>query len=383
MGANSNIEWTDATWNPVSGCARVSAGCDHCYAVWMTRRLEGAARGAVGKGRLRAAGLKYVGLTVEQKPAAIAQGIGVDGWHFNGKVRCHADVLGVPLRWKKPRRIFVNSMSDLFHKDVPFEFIDQVFAVMALTPRHTYQILTKRPERMAEYLAEEHRDLIIDAAVWDIKPEFAAKRELGETIVRDYDVVKLPLPNVWLGTSVEDQAALDLRWPWLAKCPAAVRFLSVEPMLGAIDFLRTPRPGHTIDWLTGEQETAREKVNAPRIDWVICGGESGPQARPMHPDWARWIRDQCQDAGVPFFFKQWGEFGPIGGDTRGDRVVLTDGASYTHGQVAEKQIAKEHLGGTGSWKAGLNPTIMHRVGKAAAGRVLDGRTWDEFPEVGR
>lgn len=232
----TEIEWCDETWNPVTGCTKVSPGCDHCYAERVTERFR-------GKGAFE-------------------------------RVTLHPKRLEKPLTWQKPRKVFVNSMSDLFHEQVPDTFIGTVWQVMAETPRHTYQILTKRHARMRAFLRQ-----------WP-----------------NYE----PLPNVWLGVSVEDQRWAGVRIPALVDTRAAVRFLSCEPLLGPIDL--TP-------WL-------------PNIGWVIVGGESGPDARPMDPVWVRDLLDQCQEAGVPFLFKQWGGIRPKSG-----------------------------------------------------GRELDGRTWDEYPEA--
>lgn len=223
MADRSAIEWTESTWNPTTGCDRISAGCDHCYALTLAKRLK-----AMGNpkyqhdGDFRTSGPGF-GLTV------------------------HSDVLGLPYRWRAPRVVFVNSMSDLFHAQVPRDFVQQVFGVMADTPRHTYQVLTKRARRLR---------LLADDLPWP--------------------------PNVWMGVSVEDSSQMH-RIDDLRAVPAAVRFLSLEPLLG-------PLPG--LD-LTG-------------VGWVIAGGESGPGHRPMDPGWVRELRDQCADAGVPFFFKQWG-----------------------------------------------------------------------------
>lgn len=291
MAENSKIEWTDCSWNPVSGCTHASAGCDNCYSVTMTHRLENMSQE------------KYAGLTVLNPRGER---------HFNGVVRCHDDALDIPLRWRKPRKIFVNSMSDLFHRDVPFEFIDKVFAVMALCPQHTFQVLTKRPERMAEYLAT--RTAIDDSAKVDRMPQWyqvaTAMLDDGAASMprgawdRAHDNMpnpSKPLPNVWLGTSVENQAAADERIPQLLQCQAAVRFLSVEPLLGPIDFLRIPN-------------TSPPHPNCPhgapsrRIDWTIIGGESGAKARPYALEWASDIIAQCRAAGVPVFHKQCGSF---------------------------------------------------------------------------
>lgn len=234
----SKIEWTDEVWNPVAGCTRVSAGCDHCYAVRMTKRLQNMPDTAA----------KYTGLINHGKD------------HFNGVVRCHEDVLLKPLSWRKPRKVFVNSMSDLFHKDVPFEFIDKVFAVMACTPWITYQVLTKRPERMAEYTNSPEGA----ARIGSFLAHLAVKCGLGMTIRHTDDGSNgFHLGNVWLGTSVENQEAADERIRHLLRCPAAVRFLSVEPMLSAVDI----RP-YTDEWERPHIETY---VHGG-VDWVICGG---------------------------------------------------------------------------------------------------------------
>ncbi len=242
MSSTSSIEWTDATWNPVTGCTKVSPGCAHCYAETFAERFRG----------------------VRGHP--YEQGFDLKLW---------PERLELPLTWKRPKMIFVNSMSDLFHPDVRDAFIQQVFEVMARAHWHTFQILTKRPERAAEMSAG------------------------------------LPWPgNVWMGTSVENQRFTS-RVSSLTRTDARVKFLSCEPLLGPLC------------------------LDLRAIDWVIVGGESGAGARPMRADWARSVRQQCMDAGVPFFFKQWG----------------------AHDE------------------AGV------RRGKKAAGRVLDGRTWDELPIV--
>jgi protein gp37 len=226
MGDKSAIEWTDATWNPVTGCTKISAGCDNCYAARFAERWRGTS------------GHPFeAGFDLTLRPDRLEQ----------------------PLRWKKPRRIFVNSMSDLFHKDVPASFVDQVFDVMWRANWHSFQVLTKRSGRMNDYLWQRFSEL----------PDFG----------------KLP-GHVWFGVSVED-AKVKRRIDVLRTIPASVRFLSVEPLIGPLGALD----------LSG-------------IHWVIVGGESGPGARPMHPDWVREIRDQCIAQNVPFFFKQWGGIRP-------------------------------------------------------------------------
>ena len=257
MSSTSKIDWTDATWNPCSGCTKMSPGCDNCYAIRNAKRMAGNPHPAV-----QAA---YRGLVT-------GSGSNLD---WNGTVRTLPDRLDAPLHWRKPRMVFVNSLSDLFHKDVPEEFIAQVFATMEQANWHQFQVLTKRSSRL--------RDL--SAA--------------------------LPWPdNVWAGVSIENNQYL-FRADDLRATGAKVKFLSLEPLLG-------PLPD----------------LNLAGIDWVIVGGESGPKARQMKAEWARDIRDQCVAAGVPFFFKQWGCYDENGG----------------------------------------------RVGKKKAGRLLDGRQWDEMPQ---
>jgi protein gp37 len=247
--AETSIEWTDATWNPVAGCAVLTAGCTNCYAMRMAARLD-----AMGVD-------KYAGLTRKSGKRAV----------WTGKIRLDEKSLAAPKSWSKPRKVFVNSMSDLFHDDVPVEFIRKVWDVMRDTPRHTYQILTKRPERMAEVLSEGPFEI---------------------------------LPNVWLGTSVEDGRVLS-RLDDIRRVPAAIRFVSLEPLIGSV----------AAGDLTG-------------IHWAIVGGESGPRARDMDPIWVDEIEAMCRRFGTAFFFKQWG---------------------------------------------GKN--------KKAAGRTLNGRTYDEMPDL--
>lgn len=260
--ADTNIEWADATWNPVVGCTPVSAGCANCYAATMARRLEG--MGVAGYE-------EHDGLRI----AEVRGGRAV----FTGSVRCIDDRIAEPLRWSKPRRIFVCSMSDLFHEVVPFDFIDRVFAVAAISPQHRFLMLTKRPERMAEYTRR--------------RPIAQTEEETG-----GIEACRWPLPNVWIGTSVEDQRAADARIPHLLRCPAAVRFLSVEPLLGPVDLECV---GDGLD----ETATAGPRWSSG-IHWVIVGGESGPKARRCNVDWIRGVVRQCSDANVPCFVKQLG-----------------------------------------------------------------------------
>jgi protein gp37 len=311
--AKTKIQWATDVWNPSVGCTKVSSGCARCYAETMAKRLK-----AMGRPEYQ-------------------DTIGENG-RWNGTIQLIKERLDDPLRWKKPRRVFVNSMSDLFHDNVPYAFIDSVFGVMAAAHWHTFMLLTKRPERMWSYLSGVAVDKQLD-------PTSTNQRWQRSDHWRNIYAV---LPNVWLGVSVEDQATADERIPLLLQTPAAVRFVSYEPALGPVNFSEWILPDETHSShgiLTGDSQ----------LDWIIMVGESGPGARPMHPDWARSVRDQCQAAGVPFFFKQWGEWTTV--YPKGMRSLAGIQEAYADG---------EHF---------------YRIGKGSAGRMLDGREWNEFPEA--
>jgi len=263
----TKIEWTQETWNPVTGCTPVSAGCAHCYARRMAKRLAG-----------------RFGYPADDP----------------FRVTLHEDKLEQPLRWRKPSRVFVCSMGDLFHEDVPFEFIAQVWEVMYSCPLHTFQVLTKRPARMAEFLSqfEFSPPEMLDNGLWMHAP---TERYYGGE--GDW-----PISNIWLGVTAENRRTADERIPILLDIQAAVRFVSIEPMLEVVDLQHIHLPyDMSFDSLAKTtvcgSGDCRELV---AINWVIVGGETGPGARPMHPDWARQVRDQCVEAGVPFFFKKMG-----------------------------------------------------------------------------
>jgi protein gp37 len=292
---NSRIEWTDATWNPTTGCSKVSVGCVNCYAEAVSTRW----------------------------------GITTKPWthpHAAENVVLHPERLDQPLRWRKPRRIFVDSMSNLFHEQVPDDYIDQVFGVMAGAKQHTFQVLTKRPERMRRYLEDPQTKY----RVWAAGRAVALRSETKSIRYLDwYDVVPVagpgrgpdwcyparwPLPNVWLGTSVEDQRVAG-RVIDLVRTPAAVRFLSCEPLICPLDLTRIPVIEATDEQgtfgvyhnaLTGHCQGPDDIIADHRVHWVIVGGESGPNHRPIDPEWVRSLRDQCTAAGTAFFFKQWG-----------------------------------------------------------------------------
>ncbi|MFF6931556.1 DUF5131 family protein [Streptomyces californicus] len=268
MGTNSSIEWTDVTWNATTGCDRISPGCDNCYALTMAKRLKG-----MGSAKYQNDG----------DPRTSGPGFGIT---------THPDTLTEPLRWKKPRKVFVNSMSDLFHAGITTADLHLIFGVMAATPQHTYQILTKRHGRM--------RSLLND-------PLFAhMARHRAETVFgRNPEAAwTWPLPNVWLGVSVEDQKRADLRIPALAQTPAAVRFLSCEPLLGPVRLNRSHIHCPTHDFPGGFCSGPCPDAVLP--DWVIIGGESGPGARPLNPQWVTDLLDDARHAGAAPFVKQLG-----------------------------------------------------------------------------
>ncbi len=252
---NTKIEWTDTTWNPITGCTPISPGCANCYARRMAKRMAGRCG----------------------YPAAPHE--------FD--VTLHRERLMEPFELKKPRRIFVCSMSDLFHKDVPFEFIDKVFSVMMLAKKHTFQVLTKRVDRAVKYFS--------GARIWKIGMAFA---EIAGCYPPDMN--EWPLPNIWLGVTAENQEQADSRIPLLLQIPAAVRFVSVEPMLGPV-MLGCDSP--ELGWVDYLRPPVVNGERMPGINWVICGGETGPGARPMDIAWARALQQQCAEAHVPFFYK--------------------------------------------------------------------------------
>lgn len=371
MGDRSGIEWTEATWNPVVGCSILSAGCSRCYAMREAHRL--ATRLGIDK---------YAGTTDETKAGPV----------WNGTVRLHQPHLDQPLRWKRPRRIFVNSMSDLFHEALSDEDIDKVFAVMAFTRHHTFQVLTKRSERMLSYLDQPRRRRAWEAV---IRTMFGRESASPPPV----------LPNVWVGVSVEDQAAADARIPDLLSAPVAVRWLSCEPLLGPVDLTRVGYGEDPFDDCGGHPESAIGAVATgmwwdattghfwsdnryadgsrsdlelsarhPRIDWVVCGGESGDRGRPMHPDWARSLRDQCAAAGTPFLFKQWGAW-----TVTYDRDV--EDPDWRRCPTAKDNNERYLNLAGGHGFHGERVVFVRRSGKKAAGRLLDGVLHDGYPEV--
>lgn len=329
MSYKSKIEWTEATWNPIAGCTKCSPGCENCYAERMSYRLM-----AMERGRLEDEIAGKYSQVVDNR---------FGGW--NGRIYCDEFALKQPLHWRKPRRIFVCSMSDLFQEKVPFDFIDKVFGVIEKCPHHTFQILTKRAKRMAKYF----------------KGKIQARR-IVQSVARNTDGCKevnsLPLSNLHLGVSISNQAEADEKIPILLQIHAAVQWLSIEPMLGPIDLLNC------------NGVMAFGGSYGAWIDGVVVGGESGPGARPMHPDWVRSIRDQCVAADVPFFFKQWGNWIP--GKRLGE--IIWDS---TH-EASSKEFRDVNNSSVFQFPDGQY--IFRSRSKKTAGRILDGREWNEYPE---
>lgn len=328
------IAWTDQTWNPVRGCSRVSEGCRNCYAERVAARFSGPGQAYEGLATLRRE--RLTGRVVAGNEAERRVDVGA---RWTGKVVLVPEHLADPLRWKRPRRVFVNSMSDLFHEGLSNEQIAEVFAVMACAPRHTFQVLTKRAHRMFEWFrwAEAHpyRDgspgggplaALAEALCCSAAP--LPGDEEGEGLLRKLVEAMWPLSNVWLGVSVEDQKTADERIPLLLEAPAAVRWVSYEPALGPVDFRRyltrcwlCPKCGWAGElgeaaWkgignaaseaLCAECGSALDADLGPSLDWIVVGGESGPGAREFKAAWARATVAQCKDASVPCFVKQLG-----------------------------------------------------------------------------
>lgn len=361
----TNIEWTDETWNPIVGCSVISPGCTNCYAMKTAARVE----------RMDRTLERYHGLTQPSKAGPV----------WTGKIGVAGDkAFLAPLRWKRPRKVFVNSMSDLFHESVPDEVIDRVFAVMALCPQHTFQVLTKRSARMRKYCTHPERLRFI----WSESQRMDVG---GRALVRQLTANPVwPLPNVWLGVSVEDQTRADERIPYLLATPAAVRFISAEPLLGPVDLTQFT-PAHSLSWAAsthkGTDGIERDDLfgrPVEGLDWVIVGGESGHGARPMHRAWAQSLRDQCAAADVPFFFKQWGEW--IDADQWLDQLIFpvwVDGKPWRPARPLNLEDAAT-LARLCNRAAPIRTTsgaILLKVGKHAAGCLLDGREWMAYPKA--
>lgn len=314
----TKIEWAEYTWNPVSGCSKISAGCQNCYAERMSKRLAGRC------------------------------GYPTDNPFC---VTLHPDRLLEPLNWKKSRMIFVCSMGDLFHSQVPGEYIAYVLKIAAKCPQHIFMILTKRIGR-ARLFFNEH-----------------LPRGGG---IENWGIYYIP-SNVWVGCTVENQEMADKRIPDLLHIPSTVRFISVEPMLGPIDLLH-------IQW-----------PEKHKIGWVICGGETGPKARPVHPDWIRNLRDECQKTYVPFFFRGWGEYGtrayncttglPVFKMFPNKQKWIHKGDTWVNGGICLDMTGKIIRIGADFDTAQYPVAIMHKMGKKKAGHLLDDQEWKQMPEI--
>lgn len=353
MSDGTKIEWADATLNYVNGCSVLSPGCTNCYAM----KLAGT--------RLRNHPSR-AGLTQPSKAGPV----------WTGAVRAHEPALLQALAWKRPRRIFWNAHGDLFHESVPDDWIDRLLAVCALTPQHTHMILTKRSARMRAYLAARKASKPIMVPIGD-----------GTLEQHPFNNELQPPPNIWLGVSVEDQARADERVPDLLATPAAVRFISAEPLLGPVDLtaltLRTCTNKFDafqgMTWATQPGQYGGKRIYSGgsrygKLDWIIVGGESGISARPMHPDWARSLRDQCKRAGVAFHFKQWGEWVSVF-DREAEDPDWRDCSRWqqTHPRGRWINLAGGH---------GFHGESVHyvaRLGKKLAGRLLDGVEHNGLP----
>jgi protein gp37 len=321
---NTGISWTDETWNPVAGCSLVSPGCTRCYAMKTAWRMQHSPNAAVQG--------KYAGTAVKAKD-------GTPVW--TGKVRLWEPALLEPLIWSKPALVFVNSMSDLFHDGLSGQDIARVWAVMALTPQHEYQVLTKRTKRMRDWLNDPATPALVAAEIKRIEPA-------GQ-------LTDWPLDNVWVGTSVEDQTRAEERIPLLLQCNAAVRFVSAEPLLGPVNLADAAR---SVVAGCGGDVTVKSVLAG--LHWLIAGGESGRKARPMHVDWARALRDECAVTGISFFFKQVGEWTWNEPGHDAEEIGITrDGRTVAAGSSGSLRLFK--------------------VGKGAAGDLLDGVRHDAYP----
>jgi protein gp37 len=412
MAEKSSIEWTDATWNPVTGCSVVSPGCTNCYA------------------------MKLAGTRLKNHPSRKGlTTMGKAGPVWNGRISINEQWLTQPLGWKTPRMVFVAAHGDLFHENVPDEVIDRIFAVMALCPQHTFQVLTKRPERMRDYVDSRSRLLAgniggnaVDIMLEHESESAGAIKTTYPARAMDYREIAIEaiyggLSNVWLGVSAEDQTRADERIPLLLDTPAAIRFVSAEPLLGPIDLRRwlsiswqcsscrgyfagryfstCPECGAEGGWTGSHKFNGRGRPKGtlfpPQsgrgLDWIIVGGESKAGARPMHPDWARDLRDQCAapggaeaegrqgtENGVPFFFKQWGDWLPWAPE-HGPTWKAQNGDSEDGLALFPDDMDKDRKWDSGLWaiREELEHFAFQNVGTKRAGRLLDGVKHNGFP----
>lgn len=351
MAENTKIEWADHTWNPWEGCQKVGPGCDHCYAENRNARFAG-------------------GQAINWGPAAPRRRTSANNWNL--PLRWNAQAEAFQAQHGRRQRVFCASLGDVFDNAVDVQWRADLFTLIHQTPNLDWLLLTKR--------------------IGNVQPMLA---ELAHGNDHDLSLLEMmPLPNVWIGATIVNQAEADRDIPKLLAVPARVRFLSMEPLLGPVN-LERPRPGPDLDQ-GGGSKICQPWLIQSGIHWVIVGGESGPGARPMHPDWALSLRDQCEAVGTAFMFKQWGEWRPISQMSEGEdralwrsRVIAKPHEDQSnlddiYGRVCTTESTVIHL--DGSVHHFLEPNAfplgamtMYRVGKKAAGRLLDGRTWDGFP----
>lgn len=356
---STNIQWAEETWNPTVGCSKVSSGCEHCYAIRMANRLQSNPKTKD----------LYKGTVTKTKGGKL---------NWTGKINLNYEALQIPSKWKKPRRIFVGSMSDIFHPKVSFSDRLSIWIEMMLNNHHNYLVLTKRPEIAKSFL----------------------ERLYGINSKRESFFQPNRFNHVWIGTSVENQEQADKRIPELLQIPAAVRFLSCEPLLGEINLRRISLNGDiqtSINVLNGRSRFSKDIPDYPHvIDWVIAGGESGPGARPLHPDWLRSLRDQCLRYQTPFFFKQWGDYVPFQ-DTYPPYVeACSSGELHDRHTISFTENGDPSIGGkwAGHRFMSIDDTMSYhmnepdrldvnylKVGKHKAGRLLDGKEHNEYPQT--
>lgn len=375
----SNIEWTEETWNPVVGCDKVSPGCKYCYAIRMAWRLA-----HIGHSKE-----KYKGLVVKNENGQL---------NWTGKVNYDPRMLAKYIGTKTPKTVFPNSMGDIFHEELSVVTIAEIFAAMWLTPHVTYQLLTKREKRMEMIMNSEEFMIELHKAANRLHDQYIKPLE-SELYFYGEVAPGHSMPNVQIGVSVENQEAADQRIPPLINTPAAIRWISMEPLLGPVDiskynmFSYCPEENGTIDsgcrGCKGDSKGDCQAIIRSPIDWVVVGGESGKDARPMHPEWARSLRDQCAAAKIPFFFKQWGVWHTRwfhAGKKEFDFKFYDSYLQFTQKDWVQKGDACISIDGT-RCKIGKDfmncaypVAIMQKVGKKKAGRLLDGKLHDDYPK---
>lgn len=354
MSDDTKIEWADSTFNPWIGCTKVSPGCDHCYAERQMDKRLGRVRWGAGQPRKRTSAAYWRQPKLWNAEADRFRECGACGWRGQIEIGASPSPFACPrcdaVDWRAARRrVFCASLADVFDVDVPTDWRRDIYALIERTPNLDWLVLTKRIGN--------------------------ARAMLGECSFGRWD--SAPLPNIWLGATVVNQAEADRDIFKLLDTPAAKRFVSIEPMLSEVrlgSFLLYSPSAAFEDGRVTWDTPAWTRIGSTKIDWVIAGGESGPGARPMHPDWVRWLRDQCQAAGVPFLFKQWGEWAP--GEcvsriqARTERAADWFGGEWLYGSISPRMGQEMHRD---------DEPDVYRIGKSRAGRLLDGREWSEFP----